>query len=147
MSELKDEDEDKDCCICLEKLEKLEKTKEMDNTLINNLSFNDNILENDCNNKKKDSFFRNKKNKKKEKNKDIENNNVITLNCNHKFHLNCINQIKSNSCPLCRKPIITKKLCPQNHNKFFYVSNFNKKGICRICLGYSLEYCLKNNIY
>ena len=73
----------------------------MDNTLINNLSFNDNILENDCNKKKKIVFLEIKKIKnKKEKNKDIENNNVITLNCNHKFHLNCINQIKSNSCPL-----------------------------------------------
>lgn len=138
MSELKNEE----CSICLDKLGQNE---EIHNTLIINLSFNDNNLEDSCNKKKKDKYFKNKK--KYEKNRDIKNNDVITLNCNHKFHLNCINKIESNSCPLCRKQIITKKLCPKNHNTYFYVPNFNKKGICRICLGYSLEYCLKNNIY
>ena len=58
MSELKDED-------CSIYLEKLEKTEEINNILINNLSFNNDNLDDDYNKIKKEIFFKNKKKIKK----------------------------------------------------------------------------------
>ena len=39
-------------------------------------------------------------------------NNIQQLNCNHRFHNDCINQWKSFNlnCPLCRKPINSRDL-------------------------------------
>lgn len=67
----------------------------------------------------------------------------VKLECNHVFHLDCIKQIENNSCPLCRRKIISKSVCNENHqNRFFYTSPYNKKGRCMICNGYSVKHLI-----
>ena len=61
-------------------------------------------------------------------------NEILTLDCNHKFHYNCIKNIKNNLCPYCRDKIIKKNVCTQNHNaSYFYVGYIKKNGLCRVC--------------
>tara|TARA_Y100000590_G_C15580020_1_gene961936 strand:+ start:707 stop:1000 length:294 start_codon:yes stop_codon:yes gene_type:complete len=73
---------------------------------------------------------------------------IVKLSCNHYFHLDCINEINSNACPLCRcKIIIDADICNQQHYSHFTVSNFLKNGTCRICLKKkSFKDCLKNKL-
>ena len=67
----------------------------------------------------------------------------VKLSCNHVFHLDCIQNIINNRCPLCRTKIISKSICNGNHqNRFFYASSYNKKGRCMICNGYSFKHLI-----
>ena len=76
-----------------------------------------------------------------------ETKNVV-LDCKHMFHYNCIINVTDNSCPLCRKEIVSGKICKENHSKqmYFYVPYFKKNGKCRICSGKSLRVCLDKHI-
>jgi hypothetical protein len=75
-----------------------------------------------------------------------ENKKHITLLCNHKFHFDCLINVKNNKCPLCRKQIIEKPLCEgHNLNCGFYAPLYNKKGKCRICNHYSYNILFKTN--
>lgn len=72
----------------------------------------------------------------------------IILDCNHIFHYDCIVNVTSNSCPLCRKEIISGNICKENHSMrtFFYVPYFKKNGECRICSGKSLKVSLDQRL-
>ena len=68
----------------------------------------------------------------------------IKLECGHEFHLECISKITNNSCPLCRRKIINKKICMGNHITFFNNNFYKKDGTCSFCMlkslkGYLLE--------
>lgn len=39
------------------------------------------------------------------------------LICNHKFHINCLNQLHKQECPVCRGPLIFKKSTKVDINK------------------------------
>ena len=67
---------------------------------------------------------------------------IIKLKCNHKFHYNCISQIKNNLCPLCRDKITEETLCNENHSNFFYSGFYYKNGTCRICSKKNIKYYL-----
>jgi hypothetical protein len=58
---------------------------------------------------------------------------IVKLNCNHIFHLDCISKVENNSCPLCRGDILNG--CPGNHNvkTFFNTSQVKKKNGLRYC--------------
>ena len=61
-------------------------------------------------------------------------NDILTLDCNHKFHYNCIKNVKNNLCPYCRDKIIKKNVCNQTHSaSYFYVSYIKKNGLCTVC--------------
>ena len=53
--------------------------------------------------------------------------NVINLQCDHKFHKMCINKWKlnHNTCPLCRGQIYQEKEC-KRQTIFLYPDEFNK---------------------
>ena len=61
-------------------------------------------------------------------------NEILTLDCGHKFHYSCIKNVKNNLCPYCRDKIIKKNVCNQNHSaSYFYVSYIKKNGLCTVC--------------
>lgn len=78
----------------------------------------------------------------------ITNESVINLDCNHKFHIECLKNVKSNSCPLCRCKIIEDEtdLCTETHYSYFAAGNFTKKGKCRFCQKKSFKYYLKQKM-
>ena len=69
--------------------------------------------------------------------------NIIELDCKHKFHYKCISKITNNSCPLCRKKIVSENICNGNHKTYFYASYYKKNGDCRHCSLKSYNYYLK----
>ena len=76
------------------------------------------------------------------------NESIIKLNCGHKFHYKCIEQVKNNKCPYCREKIIKEDICSDNHNfnTYFYVSNRKKDGTCLYCNLKTYKVLLKTKI-
>ena len=85
--------------------------------------------------------------------KDILDKDIIVLNCNHKFHIECYNSTNSTKCPYCRKkhnPIHTKKLNALLEFKkkdSSYCQAITSKG--NLCLNFcgSKAYCGKHKNY
>ena len=66
----------------------------------------------------------------------IKNEDSVWLQCEHVFHRDCLYQIKTLRCPLCREKIDTKRvfgvenMCNGEYHEY---SPFVKNGPCRIC--------------
>lgn len=75
------------------------------------------------------------------------NNEIVKLDCNHQFHLNCIKNIDNNKCPLCRKFITTEDICNGcvRHN-YFYAGSIKKNGNCFHCNKISFSGFLKQRL-
>ncbi len=59
---------------------------------------------------------------------------IIVLDCKHEYHVECITQVKTNKCPLCRSHIINKDYCSNSHKQIFFNTGFIKKnGKCTLC--------------
>ena len=65
---------------------------------------------------------------------------ITTLDCGHKFHLECILNLDKKCCPNCRQEIKLQDLCPNNHNTMFYAAYHKKNGTCRICYKKNFKY-------
>ena len=86
--------------------------------------------------------------------KDTLDTNIIVLNCDHKFHLECYNSTNQYKCPYCRKrqnPIKNNKklleLLEYKKKNTSYCQAITKKG--DLCLNYcgSKAYCGKHANY
>ena len=76
-----------------------------------------------------------------------KDNEIVSLDCKHMFHYNCLVNVKNNKCPLCRKEISDKPICAGNHIQMFHASFFKKKtGKCRHCGSFSFKKILKDKI-
>ena len=73
---------------------------------------------------------------------------LVNLDCNHKFHYDCLIKITNNACPLCRGKIITEEVCPGNHTlvSYFSVSYLKKNGKCTYCKRRSFKYHISKKI-
>ena len=85
------------------------------------------------------------KNKYKNKNK-YENKkpNIITLNCNHQFHRECIIKVENNLCPLCRQTIVDGDFCSENHITMFGAVGISRNGRCQYCYKKVFRYVFQN---
>ena len=78
---------------------------------------------------------------------DFSNNEkVVKLKCNHKFHYNCIINVKSNSCPICRENIMDIETCDSKHFTHFSNSHLTKNGKCTFCLKGTFSYYIKKKL-
>ena len=83
-------------------------------------------------------------NKKKKNNKNKIDNIIVKLLCGHRFHLECIKQLKDYKCPLCRQGIELTNLCQGKHiNTGFYIPFYKMDGSCRFCKKKSLKGALE----
>ena len=72
--------------------------------------------------------------------------NVVELKCKHRFHYDCIINVKSNNCPVCRKKIMDIDTCDGKHFTHFSNSHLTKKGKCTFCLKGTFAYYIKNRL-
>mgnify|MGYP003982876433 CR=1 FL=1 len=72
---------------------------------------------------------------------------IVVLPCGHRFHYECIAEVKNRKCPLCRQYISYPNLCNGNHiNGSFYLPFYKKDGTCRFCKKFSFKSALIQSI-